>query len=144
MPAIEATPQPTVVAPAGGTDTMPIFGPPPPARAALGPLAPVAPLGEGAPAPADTAGPPPSRRRRKGNFTLDQYAALCAEIAVFPENVEEAFTRYGLANERKRLATDTRWKNRLRQNSADRAAWERLYLGYHAFFLDQARGRGRH
>lgn len=138
MPAIEATLQPTVVAPAGGTDTMPIFGPPPPARAALGPLAPAAP------APADAAGPPPSRRRRRGNFTLDQYAALCAEIAVFPENVEEAFTRYGLANERKRLAMDTRWKNRLRQSSADRAAWERLYLGYHAFFLEQARGRGRH
>lgn len=83
---------------------------------------------------------PAQDTRRRGIFSLEQYAALCAEIAVFPNIRERVFAKYGLALERKRTSTDLRWKNRLRQYPAEHAEWERLYLRYHARFLAAARG----
>ncbi|XXT20147.1 hypothetical protein WME94_01095 [Sorangium sp. So ce429] len=65
---------------------------------------------------------------------LDQYAALCAELALFPEAAEAAFQRYELGSSEMRSAVDAAWKERLRDHPAEYARWQELYWHHHARF----------
>lgn len=60
-------------------------------------------------------------------LSLPQYASLCAELAVFPEDAEQIFCLHGLAEEPSRRAVDERWKAQLRDEPALYAAWQDLY-----------------
>lgn len=64
-------------------------------------------------------------------LTIEQYASLCAELAVFPEAAEATFARYGLAAPQDRAAADRAWQGRLRADDALMQRWQGLYLQYH-------------
>jgi hypothetical protein len=83
------------------------------------PVPPTAPAGDPLPfRPAPPAAPA---------LGFDEYASLCAELAVFPDQAEAAFARYGLANAQVRRDVDLAWQERLRQNPAEFTAWQTLY-----------------
>ena len=71
-------------------------------------------------------------------LTLEQYASLCAEIAVFPRQVETIFHRYGLVSLHARLTVDLSWQERLRRNPAEYREWQELYKRYHAYWTGEA------
>ncbi len=75
-------------------------------------------------------------------LTLEQYASLCVEIAVFPQQVEAIFQRYGLVSQSQRLTMDLAWKERLRRDSTEYGKWHRLYQRYQAYWTDPARSDG--
>lgn len=60
-------------------------------------------------------------------LTLDQYAAMCAALAVFPERADAIFARHGLSDPRRRAAADAQWKAHLARYPSERAEWERRY-----------------
>jgi hypothetical protein len=97
----------------------------------------------GAPAVAPPSPPPGVSHRAAGepSLSLEHYAALCAELAVFPQAVEETFQRYHLASLRDRLTVDLTWRERLRRNPTEGARWQALYAHYTAHFA--ARGSGQ-
>ncbi len=70
-------------------------------------------------------------------LSLAQYASLCVELAVFPEEAEGIFRRYGLDAGEKRSAIDAAWKERLRNEPAEYEAWQELYRRYHAHWAKQ-------
>lgn len=85
--------------------------------------------------------PPPSgtgrvAARSTGHFglSIEQYAALCAEIAVFPTTSEAIFAKYGLASAKDRMTADIGWQERLRGDAALMARWQGLYLHYHEHY----------
>ncbi|WP_437816527.1 hypothetical protein [Sorangium sp. So ce1078] len=73
---------------------------------------------------------------------LAQYAALCAELALFPAAAEEIFRRYGLGSVEKRSAVDTAWKERLREQPTEYARWEEMYRRCHANFAKRGAPAG--
>jgi hypothetical protein len=72
-------------------------------------------------------------------LTLEQYAALCAELAALPQQSSVIFQRYGLASTSDRLRTDLAWQERLRRNPAEYQEWQGLYGRYYAYWVEQAR-----
>ncbi|WP_437731445.1 hypothetical protein [Sorangium sp. So ce1335] len=68
---------------------------------------------------------------------LVQYAALCAELVVFPDAAEAVFQRYGLGSIEMRSAIDAAWKARLSKEPAEYAKWQEMYRRYHAHFAKQ-------
>ncbi len=83
--------------------------------------------------PPDTGPAAPASPQHFG-LTLEQYAILCAEIAVFPERAEAIFTQYGLAARQDRLTADAAWQEKLRADHALMARWQALYLHYHEHY----------
>jgi len=71
------------------------------------------------------------------SLTLQQYASLCAELAVFRERTEAIFQQYGLGNLRDRLTVDLWWQERLRRNPAENQGWQALYQRWVAHFQEQ-------
>jgi len=78
----------------------------------------------------------PVAAKSTGHFglSIEQYAALCAEVAVFPERGEAIFTQYGLAERKDRITADLAWQDRLRADNALMARWQSLYLYYHDYY----------
>ncbi|WP_156338238.1 hypothetical protein [Chondromyces crocatus] len=96
------------------------------------------------PAPAPAATPPPPPPRAQGaDLDIYQYAALCAELAVFPGAVEATFQRYGLHEPARRAAVDTAWKARLQADARAYATWQEHYRRIHAYWTAQVRQGGR-
>lgn len=75
-----------------------------------------------------TSGEPAAPAAPLPTLTLQQYASLCAELAVFPDRTEAVFLRYKLGNLRDRLAVDLSWQERLRRNPDEHQGWQKLYL----------------
>ncbi|KYF69382.1 hypothetical protein [Sorangium cellulosum] len=73
---------------------------------------------------------------------LAQYAALCAELALFPEAAEAVFQRHGLGSSEMRSAIDTAWKERLRDHPTEYATWQDMYRRYHAHFVKRGAPAG--
>jgi hypothetical protein len=92
--------------------------------AIIAPKGPALPFGAGAsgapPAAGAPPGPPPT-------LTLEQYAALCAELAAFPQQQDAVFQRYGLGAQRDRAAVDAAWKHRLGADPDEYQRWLALY-----------------
>ncbi|MGK4001160.1 hypothetical protein WMF31_00945 [Sorangium sp. So ce1036] len=63
---------------------------------------------------------------------LSQYAALCAELALFPDAAEMIFRRHGLGSGEMRSAVDAAWKERLRKSPVEYARWQEMYWRHHA------------
>jgi hypothetical protein len=72
-------------------------------------------------------------------LTVAQYASLCAELAVFPQQSEAIFARYGLASVKQRVAVDLAWQARLRRDPAEQAAWQAAYQRWQAHLLARPR-----
>jgi hypothetical protein len=58
--------------------------------------------------------------------SLERYAALCAELACFPNDGEAVLRRYGLDDLRKRGVVLAGWKQRLRSNPSEYELWRKL------------------
>ena len=102
--------------------------PPGPPRGAE--LAPGEPLWSTVPRPSPASAPPaPSP-----TLTLQQYASLCAELAVFPDRTEAIFQQYGLGNLPDRVAVGLAWQERLRHNPEEHQGWQRIYQRWLAHF----------
>ncbi|WP_437970342.1 hypothetical protein WMF04_14065 [Sorangium sp. So ce260] len=73
-------------------------------------------------APAAPAGPSPGPA-----LSLEQYASLCADLAVAPESAEALFAQYGLREPEARGAVDGFWRGRLARDQAAYKRWQELY-----------------
>ncbi|HTN91946.1 MAG TPA: hypothetical protein VL242_50100 [Sorangium sp.] len=71
------------------------------------------------------------------SLPLAQYAALCAELVLFPDASEAIFQRYGLGSTEMRSAVDAAWKERLSERPAEYARWQELYRRHHAHFRNR-------
>ena len=111
------------------------------APALLGPVKPALPFGpsmspEATAAPAlEAASAPALPFQKPDELPLQAYAALCAELAVFPDTAEATFARYGLGDPAKRAAVDAAWKERLRRDDAEYAVWRDLYRRYLSYWM---------
>lgn len=110
----------------------------------MGPVLPFRPSAEGPGAKPTLPPPPPVEpaprafvAEPQNELSLAQYASLCAELSVFPEETERVFRRYGLDADEKRSAVDAAWKKRLRHEPAEYEAWQELYRRYHAHWTKQ-------
>lgn len=123
MPPLPATPA------AGPPPPQPPHSPSPPHGASL-PTGPLPPPPGASPVPA---GGGPVAAKSTGHFglSIEQYAALCAEIAVFPDRGEAIFAQYGLGARKDRMTADLAWQDKLRADHALMARWQGLYLHYH-------------
>lgn len=83
----------------------------------------------------------PAMDRPDAMLSLVQYASLCAELAVFPDEGEATFRKYGLESQEKRSAVDAWWKRQLRENQLQHAAWQEAYRHYHSYWLKRAAAR---
>lgn len=88
-----------------------------------------------APSPGVASGP-------ASGLTLEQYASLCAELAVFPQQVEMIFRKYGIASLRERLTLDLAWQERLRHNLLEYVEWHEFYQRYQTYWADPAHHDG--
>ena len=60
-------------------------------------------------------------------LTLEQYAWMCVELALYPAHTPEVLRRYGVdAEQRARL--DAYWGARVRGDGNVKAAWDRFYI----------------
>ena len=138
QPALGATAPPDAMSPFAVAPT-PFQGRlPPPARPPARPAV-AAPID---PSPAPPAAPVVAEAPPMPALTLDQYASLCAELTVFPQQTEAVFEKYGLGPLRARLAVDLGWRERLRRAPDEYAAWQALYARYHVYWTEQTRGGG--
>ncbi|XXX80528.1 hypothetical protein WMF30_17345 [Sorangium sp. So ce134] len=71
---------------------------------------------------APPAGAPPAPA-----LSLEQYASLCADLAVAPASAEALFARYGLREPAARRAVDGFWRDRLARDQAAYQRWQELY-----------------
>ncbi len=60
-------------------------------------------------------------------LTLAQYAALRAELEVFPDQEEAIFAKYGLASLERRAKVDAEWQERLGNETGTYAEWRQLH-----------------
>jgi hypothetical protein len=92
------------------------------------------------PVETDGSGPAPARCEPPA-MTLEQYASLCAELAVSPHQVEAIFDRHGLKDLKERLRVDLWWQTRLRRDPAEHQQWQALYQRFHAYWVAETRRR---
>lgn len=114
------------------SDTSPLPRPRRPLDSAL-PFRAAAPNVSSAPAPP----------HRPPTLTLDQYASLCAMLAVFPQQAEAIFAQHNLGAREDQLTLDHQWKERLRRDPTEYQAWSALYQRWHTHWMAQARQGGR-
>lgn len=79
--------------------------------------------------------PPPPR------LTLEQYARMCVELALYPAHRLEVLRRNGVDDEQ-RSRLDAYWGARVREDVSVKAAWDRFYIE-HWTRLRGPRGRDR-
>ncbi|WP_438034786.1 hypothetical protein [Sorangium sp. So ce204] len=91
---------------------------------------------------AGTSGPAPLAEPIDIILPLAQYAALCAELSLFPDAAEEIFRRYGLSSAERRSAVDATWKERLRERPTEYARWQEMFRQRHAHFAKRGRPAG--
>lgn len=120
--------------------------PPPPAQRSAPPGFASSPSAQRPPPPAqppagDAVPGTPALTPAAPALTIEQYASLCAELAVSPAASDAIFTRHGLASLRERLTVDLAWRERLRTNPQEYKEWQAFYQRYHAYWADPARRR---
>jgi hypothetical protein len=92
-------------------------------------------LGEPLPLPAADA------PRSQEPLSLEQYAAFCAELAVYPGRAGLIHQQYGLADPNARRALDDAFAHRFRSEPAARERWQALVAHYGEWYRRQG-GRG--
>jgi hypothetical protein len=89
------------------------------------------PRGEGGAGERDTAD------RGRASLTLEQYAAFCAELAVFPGQAADVHRRYGVAEESARRALDDGFAQRFRVDPTLQRRWRALVAHYGDWYRSQ-------
>jgi hypothetical protein len=105
----------------------------PVAAPATWPQAPDAPFRQTTP---DTV---PSGKPPSPSLTLKQYASLCAELAVSPQNADAIFRRHGFESAASRSEADLAWRAQLMRNPVEYREWQGLYQHYQVYWAEQAR-----
>jgi hypothetical protein len=90
-----------------------------------------------APAPAETLVPADPSLTEE--LSLMQYAALCAELAVFADREEQIFAKYGLSSPERRARIDAAWRDRLENQTMTYAEWRQLFQHFMEHFLALSR-----
>jgi hypothetical protein len=72
-------------------------------------------------------------------FTVQQYASLWAEIAVYPDRTSAILARYGLPSEEAHKKLNDAWATRFIKNPALRRAWMELCTQYRDYLMQQKR-----
>lgn len=98
----------------------------------------VSPLAK-APLPFVPAGTPTPPRDPTHELTLEHYARVCAEVALFPARAEEIFARYGLAHRARRAEIDKAWRDRLAAHPDEYASWRREYIKHQKRYRDRSK-----
>ncbi|MEZ4309473.1 MAG: hypothetical protein R3F14_15665 [Polyangiaceae bacterium] len=93
------------------------------------------------PAVPDAGGPVAAKSTGHFGLSIEQYAALCAEVAIHPQHADAIFAKYGLPGRKERLTADAAWQDRLRADPALMQRWQSLYLHYHQHFARAAQQR---
>jgi hypothetical protein len=75
-------------------------------------------------------------------LTLQQYASLCAELSVLPQQTEQVFRRHGLESPQRRGRVDAFWRERLKTDPAAYREWQALYQHYRVYWADRVRQTG--
>jgi hypothetical protein len=75
------------------------------------------------------------------HLRLDQYAALRAELEVFPDEPDRAFAKHGLSTEAARAAADRRWREEIAGDPALERDFERLFNHSHQRYVAISRNR---
>jgi hypothetical protein len=60
-------------------------------------------------------------------LTLEQYAWMCVELALYPAHTPEVLRRHGV-NAEQRARLDAYWGARVRGDGSVKAAWDRFYI----------------
>jgi hypothetical protein len=83
--------------------------------------------------PSETALPfqaPPSRLQTDGNWTVEAYAQLCAECAVYPSHTDAINARHQLETSVQRARLDLGWQQRMRADPKLKARWQQAFDAY--------------
>lgn len=72
------------------------------------------------------------------SLTLEQHASLCCELTEAPDRAAETLARYQVTPAQKQAA-DQHYAARFAADPASRAAWDRAYTTYRAWWLAQRR-----
>jgi hypothetical protein len=73
-----------------------------------------------------------------GGWTVESYASLCAELAVFPEHRGRLLHRYGLQDDAARRALDAQWSGRMARDAALGNHFQQLYSAYREYLIRRA------
>lgn len=84
------------------------------------------------PLPAPSAEPPP------GGLSLQQFASLCVELEVVPNEADEILRRYRITAEQ-RTVIDTDWQGRIAADPRVRTVFDQAYAAYKAWFVASRR-----
>lgn len=90
------------------------------------------------PSPPEVASPAPAPPLGV-DLSLEQYAALCAELAAAPQASEATFQRYGLTSAQQRVSLDLAWRERLQRNPEEYRRWQDLHRRAQERLAEQAR-----
>jgi hypothetical protein len=80
---------------------------------------------------------PFSRTGELPAMPLEQYASLCAALAVFPQRAQEIVVRFGVADEGAKLALDAAWRAAFTRSPADLLRWQELFSQFCAAMTRQ-------
>lgn len=89
-------------------------------------MRPALPFDPGASAPA----PGGPRASQWPPLTLDAYASLCAELAVFPANSLDILRKYGVADDTMKRGLDQQWRELFTTAPPLREEWQRKMTGF--------------
>lgn len=81
----------------------------------------------------------PAGKPHAPSLTLKQYASLCAELAVSPQNADAIFRRHGFESAVSRSEADLAWREQLKRNPVEYREWQGLYQHYRVYWAEQAR-----
>ena len=113
-----------------GQGEKPAMAPPPRRGADAAEQPPVASSDPRPPSPSVPVPPAPVAAVAPGTLTLMTYACLCAELAVFPDQQERAFAKFGLSDPAVRTAEMQWWRAKLDQSPEERAEYEVEYARF--------------
>jgi hypothetical protein len=94
-------------------------------------------MGGAAPEGEGEAGERDEAKRQGASLTLEQYAAFCAELAVFPDQVASVHRRYGVADETARRALDGTFAQRFQGDPTLQRRWRALVAHYGDWYRGQ-------
>lgn len=127
-----AAPAPRLAAPAAPAALATPAGTAPlPDMAALVAALPFTPASGKRPFPTPT---PSAAAHTAPALSLEQYAALCAELSLHPRSASAIYPRYGLRDAAAWHATDAAWQARMRSDAALEARWQQLIAHYRAHY----------
>jgi hypothetical protein len=76
-------------------------------------------------------------------LSLEEYASLCATVAVFPDREEATLARYGVLGVDARLALDAHWQAQFQGDPLSLVRWRALYVDYCGWLSASVRASAR-